>query len=104
MNQRNILRMPARQSSLRLSGRRVNSGGPMSPPDLLSRIRAEYREMPGLRLTFAEACRLWQLAPADCDMVLRALVQEQFLACTQEGAFVAASRWSGMRTSTRPRM
>ena len=30
---------------------------------LVQRVRGEFREMPGLRLTFAQACRLWQLDP-----------------------------------------
>jgi hypothetical protein len=31
----------------------------MPPSELLfARIRGEFREMPGLRLTFAQACRL----------------------------------------------
>jgi hypothetical protein len=28
---------------------------------LLDRVRGEYREMPGLQLTIAQACRLWQI-------------------------------------------
>jgi hypothetical protein len=39
----------------------------MTPPEsLVARIRGEYREMPGLRLTFAQACRLWQLDAPTC--------------------------------------
>ena len=29
----------------------------------LHRIRGEFREMPGLKLTIAQAARLWQLDP-----------------------------------------
>jgi hypothetical protein len=62
----------------------------MSPFDaLLSRIRGEYREMPGLRLTFAQACRLWQVDAATCEVVLQALVAEHFLVRTANGGFMA---------------
>lgn len=60
-----------------------------SPESLIARIRGEYQEMPGLRLTFAQACRLWQVDPTTCETVLEILVKEGFLACTQAGAFVA---------------
>ncbi len=33
---------------------------------LLARIRGEYDEMPGLRLTFPQACRLWQIDGTTC--------------------------------------
>jgi hypothetical protein len=62
----------------------------MSPSDvLLTHIRAEYREMPGLCLTFAQACRLWQLDAATCERVLHTLVAEHFLARTADGRFMA---------------
>ena len=62
-----------------------------SEPSLLSRIRGEYREMPGLRLTPKQACCLWQLDAATCDAVLNSLVDEGFLARTKDGSFVAAA-------------
>lgn len=48
---------------------------------LLSRIRAEFREMPCLRLTGGQAQRLFGM-PADvCARVLQTLVREGTLAC-----------------------
>src|SRR5256885_1886520 len=32
-----------------------------------ARVRGEYREMPGLHLTCAQACRLWQLDAIECE-------------------------------------
>lgn len=58
---------------------------------LLARIRGEYLEMPGLRLTFSQARRLWQLDPAICHAYLQTLVNEGFLGRTPDGAFVVAS-------------
>ena len=41
---------------------------------LHARIRAEYHEMPGMRLTLAQAARLFNLDPPRCARVLEALV------------------------------
>ena len=38
------------------------------------RVRGEYREMPGLRLTLAQASRLFTLEPATCAALLDTLV------------------------------
>ena len=61
----------------------------MSPQPLIDRIRGEYREMPGLRLTFAQACRLWQMDPQTCEATLDELVREAFLRRTNDGAYIA---------------
>ena len=62
----------------------------MPPFDsLVARIRGEYSEMPGLRLTFAQACRLWQMDGAMCEIVLEHLVREKFLYKTDNGAYIA---------------
>lgn len=59
---------------------------------LMHRIRAEFLEMPGLRLTSRQAARLWHLDLATCEAVLATLVVEHFLQCTAGGAFVRADR------------
>jgi hypothetical protein len=56
---------------------------------LLARIRAEYREMPGLRLTLPQACRLWQLAPEPCHALLDRLVSERVLHRMQDGSYIS---------------
>lgn len=56
--------------------------------DVLQRIQGEYVEMPGLRLTAAQAQRLWGLDRDVCDALLGALVDAKFLAQTRDGAFV----------------
>jgi hypothetical protein len=53
--------------------------------DLVALIRAEYDEMPGLRLTRAQVQRLWLLEPTACDNVLRALVDAGYLRLTAGG-------------------
>ena len=52
----------------------------MPPLDsLVARVRGEYGEMPGLRLTVSQACRLWQLETSTCEALLEQLVREGFL-------------------------
>jgi hypothetical protein len=46
---------------------------------LLHRVHGEFMEMPGLRLTVAQACRLWNVDPDTSLDVLNQLVDEQFL-------------------------
>jgi hypothetical protein len=56
--------------------------------DVLRRVQGEFMEMPGLRLTEAQARRLWGLDEASCDALLRALVDAKFLFRTHNGAFM----------------
>ena len=56
--------------------------------EVLRRVKGEYIEMPGLRLTTAQAQRLWNLDRAACDALLDALVESKFLFRTRDGAFV----------------
>ena len=48
-----------------------------SREQLLRRVRAEFSEMPCLRLTPAQARRLFGLRPDICDRVLDELVRER---------------------------
>lgn len=57
---------------------------------LLARIRGEYLEMPGLKLTEAQARRLWDLDRHTCGIALKALLDQRFLERTAEGAYVRA--------------
>jgi hypothetical protein len=56
--------------------------------EVLQRIQGEFVEMPGLRLTVAQAQRLWGLERDICDSLLAALVDAKFLEQTRDGAFV----------------
>jgi hypothetical protein len=57
------------------------------PHATLTRIRAEYLEMPGLRLTLEQAQRLCGVERALCKMVLDALVDEKFLSVKSDGGY-----------------
>ena len=58
---------------------------------MLQRIRAEYLEMPGLRLTQEQAGRLCGVERALCQTVLDALVVEKFLCVTSDGRYTRLS-------------
>lgn len=60
----------------------------MRVEDVLERIQGEYLEMPGLRLTTAQAQRLWGLDREVCETLLGALVDTRFLCRTRDGAFI----------------
>ena len=45
-------------------------------PELSVRIRGEFAEMPGLRLTVPQASRLFNLESGRCERLLEALVRD----------------------------
>ena len=54
----------------------------MSPREVtaaVNRVRAEFVEMPGLRLTIRQASRLCGLDQAVCDRAVETLVHRDFL-------------------------
>lgn len=52
---------------------------PFDQLQLLHRVRAEFSEMPGMRLTTEQAMRLWSLDRATCEGVLDELITTRFL-------------------------
>jgi hypothetical protein len=54
------------------------------------RVREEFREMPGLRLTLAQATRLWGLEHDLCRAVVERLVASAFLQWTSAGSITRA--------------
>jgi hypothetical protein len=55
--------------------------------DVLNRLRAEYLDMPGLRLNPEQAQRLCHIDRKICQMMLDALVNEQFLFVQLDGCY-----------------
>lgn len=60
--------------------------------ELCRRIQGEFLEMPGLRLTQPQACRLWGLDRELCVQLLALLVDAKFLMRTRDGNFVQLDR------------
>jgi hypothetical protein len=58
-----------------------------APDRSLERIRAEYLEMPGLRLKREQVERLCGLERAVCRIALEALVEARFLCVKADGAY-----------------
>jgi hypothetical protein len=58
---------------------------------VIRRIREEFREMPGLLLTPAQAMRLWGLDFETCRTVIDELVASAFLRWTPTGAVTRVS-------------
>ncbi len=56
----------------------------------LRRARAEFMEMPGLKLTLCQAARLWSMDAATCAAVLAKLVDAQFLVQTRHASSMRA--------------
>ena len=59
--------------------------------ELLRRIRVEYLEMPGLRLTAPRAQRLFGLDSETWDAVSAALLNAKFLSHTHNNVFAMAA-------------
>jgi hypothetical protein len=55
--------------------------------DIASRIRAEYLEMPGMRLTLQQVQRLCGIEPTLCKTALDSLVAAKFLYVKEDGAY-----------------
>jgi hypothetical protein len=56
--------------------------------DVLNRLRAEFLEMPGLRLKPQQVRRLCAVEQTICQVVLDMLVDERFLCVTLDGHYV----------------
>ena len=57
----------------------------MEMNELVGRIRAEFLEMPGLRLTLTQASRFWGLDERACRDAVDVLIGASFLRWTPAG-------------------
>ena len=58
---------------------------------VLNRIRSEFREMPGLRVTLAQAARLWHLDRGTTEVLLNTLVVDGLLRRHVDGVYLVAT-------------
>ena len=72
--------------------------------EMLRRVQGEFLEMPGLRLTEAQARRLWGLDEAACEAVLGRLMDAKFLFRTRDGAFMRIEHARAAKAGLRPRV
>lgn len=54
---------------------------------LVTAVKREYEDMPGLALTLEQARRLWALEPRTCSVVLARLVESGYLCRTDGGRY-----------------
>lgn len=71
--------------------------------EVLRRVQGEFLEMPGLRLTGAQARRLWGLDSAVCEALLGALVDAKFLFKTRDGSFMKVETATPLKATVRTR-
>jgi hypothetical protein len=73
----------------------------MQIDDAVELIRMEYDELPGLKLTFWQAQRLWNLSDDVCARALQTLTEGRFLTQSADGAYVRSTWPYATRFSTR---
>lgn len=86
--------MDVRTSPLRSSARGTElftETNRMTPMDVTKRILAEYRDLPGLKLTTRQAARLWALELVQCEYLLNQLVTDGHLLIDARGQYA----WTG---------
>jgi hypothetical protein len=59
--------------------------------DVTKRILAEYRDLPGLKLTTRQAARLWAIELVHCEYLLNQLVTDGHLCIDTRGQYA----WTG---------
>jgi hypothetical protein len=68
----------------------VNVYGAIARDNLTTRVRGEYREMPGMRLTIEQAMRMWSLDRTTCSELFSSLVAAHFLERDRNGRYTKA--------------
>ena len=85
-------RPPYRKTRTRLTegNERQDTMSPREVTAAINRVRAEFVEMPGLRLTIRQASRLCGLDQAVCDRAVETLVHRDFLRWIASGLVARA--------------
>jgi len=86
--------MTLRRSLLPACIPRVDARSQQTPFDqqIVTRVRGEFLEMPGLSPTLAQAARLFALPTTDCQQVLGLLTNDGFLRCGPDGHYRLTAR------------
>ena len=91
-------------STRRDAGRR-DTAFYMDTDALVTRIKSEFNESPGMCLTLRQGARLWGIPPEECVLVVERLVKEDFLRWTRNGELVRSeSGGHGGRSGTEARV
>ena len=60
----------------------------MDTEALMTRIKSEFNESPGMCLTLRQGARLWGIAPEECARIVDLLVLQEFLRWTRNGEVI----------------
>jgi hypothetical protein len=60
----------------------------MDTDALMTRIKSEFNESPGMCLTLRQGARLWGIAPEEAARIVDLLVSQEFLRWTRNGEVV----------------
>jgi hypothetical protein len=60
----------------------------METDALVTRIKSEFNESPGMCLTLRQGARLWGIAPEECARIVDLLVSQEFLRWTRNGEVI----------------
>jgi hypothetical protein len=63
----------------------------MNVDAIAARVRSEFDEMPGMRLTVPQASKLFGLPHDDCRTIVERLVRVAYLRWTDDGAVTRAA-------------
>ena len=85
------LNLPGRDPGLALFGQLPGLFAILATDGKRQRAEAEYLEMPGLKLTPAQASRLWDLGVDATTEMLEAMVEAGLLFRTKDGAYLLLS-------------
>jgi DNA-binding IclR family transcriptional regulator len=58
---------------------------------IIGAIRGEFNEMPGMKLTREQICRLWHLEPHEAERVIQSLTTSGFLRRDQANRYARAA-------------
>jgi len=86
----------------RIADERLNHSPthPSNIVDVVQQIEAEYREMPGLSVTEAQAQRLWALDTTTCRRALDTLVHSGVLRRTRRETYIRAEIFSRLSAAS----
>jgi hypothetical protein len=70
--------------------------------ELVRRVRCEFLEMPGLKLSLPQASRLFAISQETCARVLGDLAADRLLSRTVDGRYSLPQQFQARVTSARP--
>jgi len=83
----NIAQLAREELEAAIEGTPINRPGEVDDA-MLQKIRNEFVDLPGLRLTAQQAKRVWELDESNCRRLLATLVEKKFLRQNEHGSYL----------------